>query len=49
LTRVFCIGLALLMIGITIVNFWENYFGLLAYGTLDAHWAVYAHVVVFVA
>jgi len=48
LTRVFCIGLALLMIGITIVNFWENYFGPLAYGTLDAHWAVHAHVVVFV-
>lgn len=39
--------LALLMIGITIVGFWENYFGPLMYGTLDAHWAIHLHAAIF--
>jgi len=41
------VWLALLMIGISIVGFWENYFGPLVRGTLNAHWAVDVHAAVY--
>jgi hypothetical protein len=43
------VWLALLMIGMVIVGFWENYFGPLVSGTLDAHWTIHVHTVVFSA
>lgn len=45
----FYVGLALYMIVIAIVGFWPTYFGPLAAGTLDAHWVIHAHSVVFLA
>ncbi len=43
------VWLALLMIGMVIVGFWENYFGPLVSGTLDAHWTIHVHTAVFSA
>ncbi|WP_212747613.1 hypothetical protein [Fodinibius saliphilus] len=43
----FYIGLALFMIVIAIIGFWNNYFGPFFFGTLDAHWLIHVHVVVF--
>lgn len=45
----FYIGMALLMIGIAGVGFWDTYFGPLARGTLDAHWLIDVHAAVFSA
>ncbi len=47
IAQAFYIGLAFLMIGIAIVGFWENYFGPLVSGSLDAHWVVDVHAIVF--
>lgn len=41
------VWLALLMIGISVAGFWKSYFGPLAYGTLDAHWIVDVHGVIY--
>ncbi len=43
----FYIGLAIFMIGIAIVGFWNTYFGSFFLGTLDAHWLIHVHVAVF--
>lgn len=43
----FYIGLAIFMIGIAIIGFWDNYFGPFVFGTLDAHWLIHVHVIVF--
>lgn len=43
----FYIGLAIFMIGIAIVGFWNTYFGSFFLGTLDAHWVIHVHVAVF--
>ena len=43
----FYIGLAVFMICIAIVGFWNTYFQSFFLGTLDAHWLIHIHVVVF--
>jgi len=43
----FYIGLAVFMTGIAIVGFWRTYFVQFFQGTLDAHWIIHVHVVVF--
>lgn len=43
----FYIGLAIFMIGIAIVGFWNTYFNSFFLGTLDAHWLIHVHVTVF--
>ncbi|WP_440999869.1 hypothetical protein [Fodinibius sp. SL11] len=43
----FYMGLALFMIAIAIIGFWNNYFGPFLFGSLDAHWLIHVHVVVF--
>lgn len=45
--RYFYIGLAVFMIGIAIIGFWNTYFASFFLGTLDAHWVIHVHVAVF--
>jgi len=47
LARGVYVGLAVLMIGMAVIGFWPSYFGPLAYGTLDMHWALDLHAAVF--
>lgn len=43
------VWLALLMIEISVVGFWESYFGPLVRGTLGAHWAMDVHAAIYAA
>ena len=39
--------IAILAIVITVIGFWQSYFGPFFYGTLDAHWAIHLHTAIF--
>lgn len=47
LVRSVYVWLGLLMLAMAVVGFWPSYFGPLAYGTLEMHWALDLHAAVF--
>lgn len=47
--RGFYVGLALLMTALAIAGFWPTYWGPLLSGTLDLHWLLHLHGIVFTA
>lgn len=48
MTRVFYIGMALMMTVVVFAGFWPSYFGLLLSGQgFDGHWIVHIHALVF--